>query len=108
MIGLMSSTLTASQISNVVAILYKARTDQQVKLRFGARKRLAILKAIRDETVNKDDYRYQWIKTTRDKILKLLSVESAAFNQTYGHDAISLEDMVDVAESVAILLRNYD
>jgi hypothetical protein len=103
----MQKTLTSEQIQTAVSVIYRARTDEQVKLRFGTRQRSRMLELMsaKDESY-KDMYRYRWLKESRNKLVEYLSKELATeFNRTYKHDAISIADLIDVAESIVLLLK---
>lgn len=97
--------MSPEQISAVVQILTKARTDKQVKLRFGFRQRVQLVEAIRNNSVDKDSYRYRWISEARNNVIKTLGESADKFNKEHTHDAISVQDFMDVIESVLLVLR---
>lgn len=99
--------MSPEQIKAVTEVLYKARTDQQVKLRFGVRNRLELVAAIRNG--KSEDYashpRFQWVKNTKDAAIQLMNEKSKEYALTRPHDAISLQDMIDCAEALLNTLR---
>lgn len=97
--------MSPEQIAAVVKIITKARTDQQVKLRFGARKRTQLAKDIKDGTINTSDYRYLWVKEARNAIIDSLGASAEAFNAKYPHDSISVNDFIDVLNSVLLQIQ---
>ena len=97
--------MSPEQINAVVQILTKARTDQQVKLRFGARKRMQLAKDIKDGTIDTADYRYQWVKQARNSIIDTLGAQAESFNAKYPHDSISVNDFIDVLNSVLMQIQ---
>jgi hypothetical protein len=97
--------LTHEQIQGVVSVIYKARTDKQVKLRFGLRQRQAMMDAIKNNKPDTSDYRYRWIAEVRNEIIRLLGSEADRFNAKYPHDSISVQDFIDVIDSTSILLK---
>jgi hypothetical protein len=101
----MSSTLKPVQIAKVVEILTSARMDKQVKLRFGYRRRDELAANIKAETVPAGDYRYGWLKDTRDAVVKLLGEKGEEFNKSYPFDCISLQDFTDVLNSATLLVK---
>lgn len=98
--------MTEAQTKAAVAVIFKARTDQFVKLRFGFRKRQALSDAFANNTLDKEDYRYKWLKHTRNQLVEFLRQKSEEFNTEYPHDKISLHDFVDVAESLVLVLKS--
>ena len=98
--------LTEEKINAVVSTLYKARTDSDVKLRHGARRRLEIVDKVREgDDSFKDDYRYQWLKQTRNNLFALLIAEAKLYAAKYPHDMISTQDTVDVAEALLMFVK---
>ena len=97
--------MSPEQIASTVAIIHKARTDQQVKLRFGVRKRSALAVAIKAGTIDPEDYRYKWIKSARDSVIDSLGVSAEAFNARHPHDSISVNDFIDVLNSVLLQIK---
>ena len=101
----MSETLKPAQIQKVVEILTSARMDKQVKLRFGYRRRDELAANIKANTVPEGDYRYLWLKNTRDELLKILGERGEAFNKQYTYDCISLQDFIDALNSAVLLVK---
>lgn len=103
----MSKTLTSQQIQAAVSVIYKARTDSQVKLRFGSRHRAGIIEKMgaQDDSF-KDDYRYRWLKETRNRLVQELANAAKEFQTINKHDIISVNDMIDVAESLLSVLKS--
>ena len=103
----MQSQLTQKQIETTVSIIYKARTDTMVKLRFGARRRQSIIEAMKanDESY-KTDYRYMWLKEARNQLVQSLGDLAKQFQAKNPHDIISVTDMVDVAEALLVVLKD--
>lgn len=97
--------MSPEQTQAVVRILTKARTDQQVKLRFGARKRIQLSKDIKEGTIDTNDYRYQWVKESRNAIIDTLGTSAEQFNAKYPHDCISVNDFIDVLNSVLLQIQ---
>jgi hypothetical protein len=100
--------LTNQQITFVVEVLYKARTDKQVKLRLGTRQRARLLEAINADKLDKTDYRYVWVNEARQEIFKTLRSEAVRFDSAHPHDSISVADFVDVIESVLLVLKTHN
>lgn len=100
--------LTPAQVSFAVEVLYKARTDKQVKLRFGARKRDALVQAYATDRVNKEDYRYVWIKEARNRIVQILGQEGERLNKEHPYDYASVGDFIDILESALLLLKAHN
>lgn len=98
--------MSPEQINAAVQILTKARTDQQVKLRFGARKRHRMATALNGGVIDKDDYRYQWIKQSRDLVIRTLGESAERFNEKYPFDCISVSDFLDVLNSAILAIRS--
>lgn len=101
----MPTSLTPAQTEAAVSVIYKARTDNAVKLRFGFRKRQALSDAFAANTLDREDYRYKWLKHTRNQVVEFLKARSDEFNAAHPYDRISLHDFIDVADSLAALLR---
>lgn len=97
--------LTNQQISKIVEIITLARTDQQVKLRFGVRKRERLAAEVKAGLVGPADYRYLWIKSARDAILDTLTQQAKLFNRANLHDCCSVQDLVDILHSAEALLK---
>jgi hypothetical protein len=98
--------MNQAQIQKVVEILISARMDQQVKLRFGLRKRDAMAVALRaGGTFDDSNYRYKWLKETRDKLIELVQAEGKQFDKDHPHDAVSLQDYIDALNSGILLIR---
>lgn len=97
--------LTDAQTQFVTDVLFKARTDQQVKLRLGLRLRQKLVESIGTATIDKEHYRYKWLTETRNKVIELLGSEAKAFNVQHPHDAISVSDLIDVTESALLVLK---
>lgn len=98
--------LSRAQIAKVVEILFHARTDPQVKLRFGARKRERLSAALKaGGKINTDDYRYKWLKDTRSMLLAVLEKQAVALNTQAPWDQASVGDLVDCAQAVIYLLK---
>lgn len=106
--GGMPINLTPAQIQSVVSVIYKARTDQQVKLRFGIRKRTKMIETIGTPDLDKEDYRYKWLTTTRNAVIEFLGNKAKEFGINFPHDAVSVKDLSDVVESVVFLLKSHD
>lgn len=98
------SNFTKEQLQSIVSVLYKARTDKQVKLRFGLRQRQNMLDSIRNNT-HTDLYRYRWLVETRTEIIKMLGENAEKFNARYRHDSMSVQDFIDILESTLLLLK---
>lgn len=97
--------MSPEQIASTISIIHKARTDQQVKLRFGVRKRHQLAKDIKNNTVDPEDYRYKWIKSARDSVIDALGASAEQFNAKYPHDSISVNDFIDVLNSVLLQIN---
>lgn len=93
-----------SNFKAIAELIHHVRTDQQIKLRFGANKRQEI-KAALEAGTPPDHYRLRWLYNTRDELAKWLSAQAKEFNRQYPHDACSVSDLIDVCSSTLILLR---
>lgn len=51
------------------------------------------------------DYRYDWLKAARDTVIDALGKKGKEFNDEHPHDAISLQDFVDVLNSCLLLIQ---
>lgn len=98
--------LTQIQIEKVVKVLYQARTDAQVKLRFGARKRDKLAAALKSGLdIDVTDCRYKWLKESRDVLIDALGQQALKFNLANKHDMCSVKDLIDVLHSTLQLLK---
>lgn len=79
--------------------------DKQVKLRFGYKRRDELAANIKANTVPEGDYRYAWLKNTRDEIVKMLGEKGEEFNKQYPYDCISLQDFTDALNSATLLVK---
>jgi hypothetical protein len=92
-------------IDAALKVIHKARTDQQVKLRFGTRQRQRVFL---EGTIDRDHYRYKWVVDTRTEMVKLLGQAAKDFAAKHPYDCISLQDFLDVSESLLKVLRQAD
>lgn len=90
--------------AEVAEMFYKIRTDKQGKLQFGASKRLELKEQL-DKGVEVNHYRIQWLRETRDDLVRFLSNKAAEFNKKFPHDGCSVLDLIDVTTSTIALLR---
>lgn len=83
-------------------VIVSARTNRDVRLRFGARKRAELLEQLRVGDLDKNDYRYQWLKASKTRVIAMLGDLASEFSLRYPHDAASLDDLIDIVESVLL------
>jgi hypothetical protein len=91
----------------VADILHRVRTDRQIKLQFGATKR-AELKVALDRGQVPDHYRIKWLFQTRNELAAWLSAKAKEFNSQFPQDACSVPDLIDVAVSTVLLLKQIN
>jgi len=95
---------TEQDLKRLVALLRTVRTSKEIKLRYGAMQRQEI-----KEKLNKGEkvtgYRVQWLRESRDRIIKMLGEMAQEFNDKYPHDCISVADLGDVCISVLYYLK---
>lgn len=95
---------TEQDLKGLVTLLHTIRTSQQIKLRFGAMQR----QELRDRLANggpADGYRAEWIKDSRDKLVKMLGTMAQEFNAKYPHDCASVTDLGDICSAVLHYLK---
>lgn len=105
--------MSPEQLDGIINVLYKARTDQQVRLRFGVKHRVGLVEAInaadpksQEPAAYLQHPRYQWVKKTREAVLELMGAKAKEYSAERPFDAISLADMEDVTEGVLMWLKN--
>ena len=93
-----------AQLRGVAAILYDVVTSETVKLRWGRQVRDRLREAERrGEKIS--GYRVEWVRATKQALVKTLSAQAAAFNTQYPHDRISTLDFLDALEGTARAFR---
>lgn len=104
--------MSPEQLDGIINVLYKARTDHQVRLRFGVRHRHGLIEAIQaadPKATEPADYikhpRYQWVKSTRELLLNTMGEQAKNYTKDRPYDAISLADMTDVVEGMLMWLK---
>lgn len=90
--------LTKKQIYAAAQVLKECVTSKDVKLRWGALQR-QILKDRLERGDKTGGYRVEWIKKTRLEVVDVLQKSAKNFNETYKHDHISAQDLLDVLNS---------
>ncbi len=104
--------MSPEQIDKVIGVLYKARTEYQVRLRYGLRHRQRLIETIQAHQPTDDPApylrhpRYVWVKETREALLNLMGERAKAYSQARPHDAISVADMTDTVEGMMMWLQN--
>lgn len=97
--------MTDEQITQVSLILYRAVTDQKVKLAFGSRKRTENREALEKGTPL-ENYRMDWLRESRGKCVSFLQQLAAEFNRDHPHDCASVQDLMDVLSSTIYQFQN--
>ena len=95
-----------SNIDKIAEILWAARTDDQVRLRYASRIRANIRERLSrgDETVV-SHYRYLWLKETRDAIINILDSSREIFANQHPYDQISIQDYFDVLTATSNIIK---
>lgn len=96
--------VTPEELHKAANLLKHVRTSQEVKLRYGAMKRLELKDRLkRGESA--DDYRGQWLKESRDELIHALGEIARKFNTKYPHDCCSVADLGDIAISLVHYIK---
>lgn len=91
-------TLTDAQVLAIAETLKRIVTDDDVKVAWGMAKRRELQEAI-SRGQQPDNYRIDWLISTRSAIIDTLAREAVVFNDRYRHDRITSRDMMDVIAS---------
>jgi hypothetical protein len=86
-------------IKGIAKLLYGVRTDEQVKLRYGARVR-EHLKAKLKGGEKVSGYRAEWLLSSRKEVVLFLGSLADHFNQEHPHDRASVADLTDICAAV--------
>lgn len=88
-----------------VDIIFKVRTDNEVKLRYGLARR-DILAGALGRGEEPEDRRIEWITTVVQGMRQMLMESARVFNESYPQDRISTRDMQDCLNTVARYLHS--
>jgi hypothetical protein len=89
-----------------VKILNKFASSKENRLKFAAAQRAKMKKDL-DSGKKVDGYRFDWLNSTSDEVIKTLIAASERFNSTYYHDIVSVQDLIDILNTtIAKLTKN--
>ena len=64
-----------------------------------------MIEAIKKNEIDKDDYRYKWLMSTRNQVITTLRKAAEDSNAQNPHDCISVQDFSDAVEAVLLVIR---
>lgn len=85
---------TEEHYRTVAETLKRVVVSEDIKLEWGARQRQLLREQIASGS-KAPNYRAVWLRSTRDAVIDTIKKRSEVFNNTYKHDKISAQDMMD-------------
>lgn len=98
--------ITDEQLKTAAGILHRVVTDNGAKLQYGSMKRSEIKAQLR-KNQKVSGYRVEWLRNTRDEIIKVMEKAALDFNNANRHDRISVTDMNDALTTTQYALEVY-